>query len=431
MLLKKLLGFDASSMKVKTEIVAGVTTFLTMCYILAVNPPLFATTGMDKGALFTSTALASAIATLLLAFMAKLPFAQAPSMGLNAFFAFTLCQAMGLTWQQALAVMLIEGVIFIVITFLNIRDMILKCIPVNLRFAISAGIGMFIAFIGLKNAHIIVANPDTFVKLGNFTPECLLGIFSILISGMLMVRGVKGALFYGIILTTLVGIPLHVTQIPEGWLPVATPHSIAPVFCKFDFSQIFSLKMFMVIFSLLLINIFDTLGTLIGLAQKAGSSINGDMTNIKNAMLSDAVGTTASAFLGSSTITTYVESASGIAEGGRSGLTSFCVGMLFIISIFFSPIFLLIPAAATSGALVMVGVLMVDTVKRINLEDISEAFPAFITMITMVLCYSIADGICLGILSYVIIKLCAGKWRDLNVTLIILALLFILNYACG
>lgn len=192
--------------------------------------------------------------------------------------------------------MLIEGVIFIVITFLNIRDMILKCIPVNLRFAISAGIGMFIAFIGLKNAHIIVANPDTFVKLGNFTPECLLGIFSILISGMLMVRGVKGALFYGIILTTLVGIPLHVTQIPEGWLPVATPHSIAPVFCKFDFSQIFSLKMFMVIFSLLLINIFDTLGTLIGLAQKAGSSINGDMTNIKNAMLSDAVGTTASAF---------------------------------------------------------------------------------------------------------------------------------------
>jgi adenine/guanine/hypoxanthine permease len=361
-----------------------------MCYILAVNPPLLATTGMDKGALFTSTALASAIATLLLAFMAKLPFAQAPSMGLNAFFAFTLCQAMGLTWQQALAVMLIEGVIFIVITFLNIRDMILKCIPVNLRFAISAGIGMFIAFIGLKNAHIIVANPDTFVKLGNFTPECLLGIFSILISGMLMVRGVKGALFYGIILTTLVGIPLHVTQIPEGWLPVATPHSIAPVFCKFDFSQIFSLKMFMVIFSLLLINIFDTLGTLIGLAQKAGSSINGDMTNIKNAMLSDAVGTTASAFLGSSTITTYVESASGIAEGGRSGLTSFCVGMLFIISIFFSPIFLLIPAAATSGALVMVGVLMVDTVKRINLEDISEAFPAFITMITMVLCYSIA-----------------------------------------
>lgn len=431
MLLKKLLGFDASSMKVKTEIVAGVTTFLTMFYILAVNPPLLATTGMDKGALFTSTALASAIATLLLAFMAKLPFAQAPSMGLNAFFAFTLCQAMGLTWQQALAVMLIEGVIFIVITFLNIRDMILKCIPVNLRFAISAGIGMFIAFIGLKNAHIIVANPDTFVKLGNFTPECLLGIFSILISGMLMVRGVKGALFYGIILTTLVGIPLHVTQIPEGWLPVATPHSIAPVFCKFDFSQIFSLKMFMVIFSLLLINIFDTLGTLIGLAQKTGSSINGDMTNIKNAMLSDAVGTTASAFLGSSTITTYVESASGIAEGGRSGLTSFCVGMLFIISIFFSPIFLLIPAAATSGALVMVGVLMVDTVKRINLEDISEAFPAFITMITMVLCYSIADGICLGILSYVIIKLCAGKWRDLNVTLIILALLFILNYACG
>lgn len=429
MLLQKLLGFDSKTIKVKTELVAGITTFLTMCYILAVNPAILATTGMDKGALFTSTALAAALATLLLAFMAKLPFAQAPSMGLNTFFAFTLCQAMGLTWQQALAVMFIEGIIFILITYLNIRDMILKCIPTNLRYAISTGIGMFIAFIGLKNAHIIVANPDTFVKLGSFTPECLLGMLSILVSGIFMVRGIKGALFYGIIIATLVGIPMGVTQIHEGWVPISMPHSISPIFCQFDFSNIFSLKMFMVIFSLLLVNIFDTLGTLIGLAQKVALPINGNIPHLRQAMLSDAIGTTAGACLGSSTITTYVESASGIAEGGRSGLTSFFIALFFILATFISPIFMLIPSAATSGALVMVGVLMLDSVKKINLEDVSEAFPAFITIITMVLCYSIADGICLGILSYVIVNLCAGKYKQLNPTLIVLALLFILNYA--
>ena len=232
--LKVLLGFDPKTMKVRTELVAGMTTFLTMCYILAVNPTILATTGMDKGALFTSTAIASAIATLLLAFMAKLPFAQAPSMGLNAFFAFTLCQAMGLSWQQALAVLLIEGVIFLAITFLNIRDKILECIPTNLRYAISAGIGMFIAFIGLKNANIIVASDATFVKLGNFTPVCILGLTSIMLSGVLMARRVKGSLFIAIIVSTLVGIPMGVTEIPDGWLPVSTPHSVAPIFCQLD-----------------------------------------------------------------------------------------------------------------------------------------------------------------------------------------------------
>ena len=430
--LKQWLGFDPTQTTVRTEVVAGLTTFLTMCYILAVNPTILATTGMDKAALFTSTAIASAIATLLLAFMAKLPFAQAPSMGLNAFFAFTLCQAMGLTWQQSLAVLLVEGVIFLVITFLNIRDMILDSIPSNLRYAISAGIGMFIAFIGLKNAGIIVADPATFVKLGRFTPVCILGIISIIISGMLMVRRVKGALFYGIIVSTLVGIPMGVTEIPQGWLPVSAPHSVAPIFCQFDFTGFFSPKMFMIIFSLLLVNIFDTLGTLVGLAEKTGVvKADGTIPHVKEAMMSDAIGTTAGAMLGSSTITTYIESASGIAEGGRSGMTSLVVGVLFVLSVFLAPVFLLIPGAATSGALVMVGVLMVDSFKKINLEDISEAFPAFITMITMVLCYSIADGICLGILSYVLIKLLAGKTRDLNVTLYILAVLFVFNYAFG
>ncbi len=428
--LKSLLGFDPQQMTVKTELIAGITTFLTMCYVLAVNPSILSTTGMDKGALFTSTALAAAIATLLLAFMAKLPFAQAPSMGLNAFFAFTLCQAMHLTWQQSLAILLIEGVIFLLITFLNIRDKILECIPTNLRYAISAGIGMFIAFIGLKNAGIVVSDPSTYVHLGKFNAVCLLGIFSIVVSSVLMVKNVRGSLFIGILLSTLLGIPMGVTEIPDGWMPLSAPHSIAPIFCQFDFTGFFTPRTIMVIFSLLLINIFDTLGTLVGLAEKTGIvKPDGSIPRMKEAMMSDAVGTTCGAVLGSSTITTYIESASGIAEGGRSGLTSFFVGMLFLVSIFLAPIFLLIPSAATSGALVMVGVLMVDSFKKINLEDVSEAFPAFITMITMVLCYSIADGICLGILSYVLIKLLTGKTKDLNPTLYILAVLFIINYA--
>ena len=429
--LKALLGFDPKTTTVKTELIAGMTTFLTMCYILAVNPTILATTGMDKGALFTATAIASAIATFLLAFMAKLPFAQAPSMGLNAFFAFTLCQAMGLTWQQALAVLLVEGIIFLAITFLNIRDKILECIPKNLRFAISAGIGMFIAFIGLKNAGIITANADTFVQLGKFTPVSILGLISILLCCCLMARRVKGSLFFAIIISTLIGIPMGVTQFSDNWMPVSTPHSIAPIFCQFDFTGFFTPKMFMVVFSLLLVNIFDTIGTVLGLVSKLGIKENekGEIPGVKEAMMSDAIGTTAGALLGSSTITTYVESASGVAEGGKSGLTSFFTGLMFILSIFLAPIFLLIPSAATSGALVMVGVLMIDSFKKIELEDISESFPAFITMITMVLCYSIADGICLGILSYVLIKMMVGKFKDLNLTLYILSIFLLINYA--
>lgn len=430
--LQKALGFDPSVTTTRTEIIAGATTFLTMSYILAVNPTILATTGMDKGALFTATALASAIATLLLAFMARLPFAQAPSMGLNAFFAFTLCQAMHYTWQQSLAIMFVEGVIFLLLTFLNVREMILNSIPKNLRYAISAGIGMFIAFIGLKNAEIIVPKEGTFVGLGDFTPMSILGIIAILLSGVLMARRVKGALFYSIIIATIIGIPMGVTQIPTGWLPVAAPHSLDPTFCQFDFNGFFSYDTLLVLISLLIVNIFDTVGTLVGLAEKTGVvKSDGTIPHVKEAMMSDAIGTTAGAMLGSSTITTYIESASGIAEGGRTGVTSFVVGLFFIIALFFSPIFMLIPAAATSGALVLVGVLMLDSIKNIDLGNMSEAFPAFITMITMVLCYSIADGICLGILSYVILKLCLGKWRDLNWTLAILSVIFILNFVFG
>lgn len=430
--LENAFGFVPGKMQLKTELIAGATTFLTMSYVLAVNPAVLASTGMDKGALFTATAIASALATLLLAFMAKLPFAQAPSMGLNAFFAYTMCQAMGYSWQQSLAIMLVEGVVFLVITFFNIREMILNSIPETLRFAISAGIGMFIAFIGLKNAGIIVAKEGTFVGLGEFTPPCLLGIFAILLSGVLMARNIKGSLFWSIIITTIVGIPFGVTEVPDNWIPVSLPQDITPVFCKFDFSGLMNLKTLLVVFSLLIVNIFDTIGTLMGLAEKTGIvRPDGSIPHVKEAMMSDAIATTCGSFLGSSTITTYVESASGIAEGGKSGVTSFAVGLLFIISLFLSPIFLLIPSAATSGALVMVGVLMLDSIKEINLKDLSDSFPAFITMITMVLTYSIADGICLGILSYVIIKLFTGQYRQLNATLCVLSILFILNFMFG
>ena len=430
--LEKTLGFDPKTMKLRTELIAGVTTFLTMSYILAVNPAILMSTGMNQGALFTATALASAIATLLLAFMAKLPFAQAPSMGLNAFFAYTLCQAMGYSWQNSLAILLIEGIVFILITFFNVREMIFNAIPNNLRYAISAGIGMFIAFIGLKNAGIIVAKEGTFVGLGAFTAPCLLGIFATLLSGILMARKVKGALFWGIIVATIVGIPMGVTMFPDHWLPVSAPQDISPIFCKFDFSGLLNLKTVLVVFSLLIVNIFDTIGTLMGLAEKTGIvRKDGSIPRVSEAMMSDAIGTTCGAMLGSSTISTYIESASGIAEGGRSGVTSLVVGAMFIFALFLSPIFLLIPSAATSGALIMVGVLMLDSVKKINLQDMTEAFPAFITMITMVLCYSIADGICLGILSFVIMKLCTHRWKDLNWTLCILSILFVLNFALG
>ena len=431
-ILEKALGFDPKTMKLRTELIAGVTTFLTMSYILAVNPSILMTTGMSQGALFTATALASAIATLLLAFMAKLPFAQAPSMGLNAFFAFTLCQSLEYSWQHSLAILLIEGIVFILITLFNVREKILDAIPTNLRYAISAGIGMFIAFIGLKNAGIIVKNEGTFVGLGAFTAPCLLGIFATLLSGILMARKAKGALFWGIIVATIVGIPMGVTMFPDHWLPVSAPQDISPIFCKFDFSGLLNLKTVLVVFSLLIVNIFDTIGTLMGLAEKTGIvREDGSIPRVSEAMMSDAIGTTCGAMLGSSTISTYIESASGIAEGGRSGVTSLVVGGMFIFALFLSPICLLIPSAATSGALIMVGVLMLDSVKKINLQDMTEAFPAFITMITMVLCYSIADGICLGILSFVIMKLCTHRWKDLNWTLCILSVLFIINFAFG
>ncbi len=423
------LGFNPSRHSVKTEFIAGLTTFLTMSYILAVNPDILSAAGMDKGAVFTATALSSAVATLLIAFMAKLPFAQAPSMGINAFFAFTLVQGMGYSWETALAAVFVEGIVFILLTAFNIREKIVDCIPYNLRYAISAGIGMFIAFIGLKNAGIIVAHPATLVALGPFTPLFLIAIIGIILSAVLVVRKVKGALFYSIAICTLIGVPLGVSNIPDSFSPVSMPQSLSPTFLKMDFAPLLSFDMAMTIFALVFMDIFNTIGTLIGAAAKTEMmDEKGNVKNIKQAMMADAIGTSLGAILGTSTVTTYVESGSGIAEGGRTGMTALVTGCFFLLALFFSPLFLLVPGAATTGALVMVGVFMLSSISMIDLSDLSEAFPVFVTLLTMVFTYSIAEGMSLGMLAFVFVKLLSGQLRDVSMPLYILTVLFILRY---
>ncbi|WP_297719503.1 NCS2 family permease [uncultured Porphyromonas sp.] len=424
------LGFDPQKYRLKTEMMAGLTTFLTMSYILAVNPDILSAAGMNRGAVFTATALASAVGTLLIAFMAKLPFAQAPSMGINAFFAFTLVQAMGYSWEAALAAIFVEGIIFILLTLFNVREQIVKCVPLNLRFAISSGIGMFIAFIGLKNAGIIVSDPATFVTLGAFTPTALLAMMGIILSGVLMVKRVKGALFYSIIIITIVGIPMGVTQVPTNFSLVSMPQSLEPTFLKLDIQAIFTPDMALTIFALVFMDIFNTMGTLIGAAANTEMmDKKGNVKNIKQAMMADAIATSTGALFGTSTVTTFVESASGIAEGGRTGLTALVTALLFVLALFFSPLFLIIPSAATTGALVMVGVLMLSSVRDINLSDLSEALPCFITILTMVLTYNIAEGMALGMISFTLVKLFSGQYKQLNWTLVIVTILLMIRYA--
>ena len=425
----KLLGFDPSRHNRRTELMAGFTTFLTMSYILAVNPDILSQAGMDQGAVFTATALASAIGTILIASLAKLPFAQAPSMGINAFFAFTLVKGMGYSWETALAAVFVEGIIFIILTAFNIREQIVKCIPLNLRYAISSGIGMFIAFIGLKNAGIIVSNEATFVTLGQFTPTAILACIGIVVSGVLIALKVRGALFYGILICTLIGIPMGVTQLPDGFIPVSMPKSLDPTFLKFDFKSLLNMDMALTIFALVFMDIFNTVGTLIGAAAKTEMmDEKGNVRHIKEAMMADALATSVGAVLGTSTVTTFVESASGIAEGGRTGLTSFTTAVLFLLALFFAPLFLLVPSAATTGALVMVGVFMLDAIPKIDLTDVSEALPAFITMITMVLTYNIAEGMALGMICYTLVKLLSGQWRQISPTLAVVTVLLLLRY---
>ncbi len=427
--LYKMLGFEPSRHKLRTEFVAGLTTFLTMSYILAVNPDILSVTGMDKGAVFTATALASAIGTLLIAFMAKLPFAQAPSMGINAFFAFTLVTGMGYSWQAALAAVFVEGVIFILLTAFNIREQIVKCIPKNLRFAISAGIGMFIAFIGLKNAGLIVSNPATFVSLGAFTASSVLACIGILLSGALIVLKVRGALFYGIIFCTIIGIPMGVTSVPDDFLPVSAPQSLSPTFLQFDFGALLNMNMALTIFALVFMDIFNTVGTLLGAAPNTEMMVaEGNVKNVNKAMMADALATSVGAVLGTSTVTTFVESASGIAEGGRTGLTALTTAGLFLLALFLSPLFLLVPSAATTGALVLVGVFMLGAIQEIDLSDMSEALPCFVTMLTMVLTYNIAEGMALGLISYTVVKILSGRYKEVNLTLYIVSALLAARY---
>ena len=428
-MLEKLFGFNPRETRVRTEILAGITTFLTMAYILAVNPNILAATGMDKGALFTTTVIASAFATLLMAFYAKLPFGLAPGMGLNAFFAYTVCLTLGMgyTCQFSLTAVLLEGIIFILLTVTNLREKIVDALPLSLRNAIGAGIGLFIAFIGLQNAGIIVNNDATLISLGNITSgSALLGIIGLLITSILLVKKVRGALLIGILLTTVIGIPMGLTHL-DGVL--STPPSIEPIFFQFQWEHIFTKEMVIVVFTFLFVDMFDTIGTLVGVTTKAGMvTKDGKIPHLKQAFLVDAIGTTAGAMLGTSTITTFVESASGVGEGGRSGLTSFVTAVCFLLSLFLAPFFLAVPGAATAPVLILVGLMMMSSVKKVDFLDYSEAIPAFICIIFMPLAYSISDGIVLGMISYVLINLLCGHTKKLTPAMYILAFIFVFKF---
>ena len=407
---------------------AGITTFLTMSYILAVNPSMFSLLdGMPGGAVFTSTALAAIIGCLAMAFWGKLPFGLAPGMGLNAFFVYSVCLGMGYSWQFALTAVFIEGLIFILLTLTNVREAIVNAIPLSLRNAIGAGIGLFIAFIGLTSSGVVVSDPATFVTLGDITSGSgLLALIGLVITGILFMRNVPGAILIGILITMVIGIAMGVTEFKGV---VSHPESIAPIFCKFEFENVFTLDMLVVVFTFLFIDMFDTVGTLVGVCTKANMiDKDGKISRIRQAFMADAIATTAGAVLGTSTTTTYVESAAGVAQGGRSGLTAFSVAVCFAIALFFSPLFLSIPAAATAPALIIVGLLMLEPITKIPWNKLTEAIPAFICIVMMPFTYSISNGILLGMIAYVLINVVSGNYKQITPTMYILALLFILKF---
>jgi len=414
---------------VRTEILAGITTFLTMAYILAVNPGILSATGMPADSVFVATALASFIATMVMALVARLPFALAPGMGLNAFFAFAVVLGMGKTWQFALTAVFLEGIVFLFLTAFNVREAIINAIPNNIKKAISVGIGLFIAFIGLQNAGIIINNDATLVGIGSLgSAPALLAIIGLVITASLHAFKVKGALLIGIIVSTVLGIPLGVTNV-EGFRLFGPVPSIAPIFFQFEWSQIFTLDMLIVLFTFLFVDMFDTVGTLIGVSTKAGIvRKDGTIPRVKQALFADAIGTTVGAILGTSTVTTYVESAAGVEEGGRTGLTALTAGILFGLAIFFAPVFLLVPAAATAPALILVGLFMMSPVKDIEWGDVTEGLPAFLTLIMMPLTYSIAEGIVWGMLSYILLKVFSGKYKDVTLVTYIVGVFFIISF---
>lgn len=418
---------------VKTEVLAGITTFMTMAYILVVNPSMLNAAGMDLGGVFTATALSAAIATLIMALWAKYPFALAPGMGLNAFFAFTVVLGpMGKSWQFALTAVLIEGIIFILLSFIKAREAIFDSIPLNLKNAVSVGIGLFISFIGLSGAGIVKTGEGTIVALGELTSGApLLAIIGIIITGFLLAKNVKGALLIGIVLTTIIGIPMGVTILPENFNSIVSlPPSLKDVAFKFvGFDQIFSFEMLVVVFTFLFVDIFDTVGTLAGVASKADMlDEKGRLPKVGAALMADAIGTVAGACLGTSTVTTFVESASGVAEGGRTGLTSLTTAAMFAIALFFAPLFTLVPSAATAPALVIVGLFMMSPITKINFSDYTEAIPAFLTIVMMPFAYSIAEGIVFGMVSYVVLKAISGKFKDISPVMWVLSILFVFRF---
>lgn len=453
--LDKIFHLKENHTDVKTEVMAGITTFMTMAYILAVNPNILSASGMDRGAVFTATALSAFIATCLMALLSNYPFVLAPGMGLNAYFTYTVVLGMGYTWQQALAAVFAEGIIFILLSLTNVREAIFNSIPMNLKHAVSVGIGLFIAFIGLQNAKIVIGNDSTLVSIFSFKSSVAEGTFSsqgitvllaligVLVTAILLAKNIKGGILWGILITWILGIICQLTHLyvpnadlgyysllPDFSNGISVP-SMMPTFMKMDFSIVFSLDFVVIMFAFLFVDMFDTLGTLIGVASKADMlDKDGKLPKIKGALLSDAVGTSVGAVCGTSTVTTFVESASGVAEGGRTGLTSLVAGVLFALSLLLSPIFLAIPSFATAPALIVVGYLMLTSVTKIDFNDMTEAIPCFIAIIAMPFMYSISEGISMGVISYVVINVITGKAKEKKISLLmyILAVLFILKY---
>ena len=429
--LEKFFKLSKNNTNVKTEVLAGVTTFMTIAYILVVNPSILGQAGMDKGAVFTATAIASGIGCFVMGLLANYPIILAPSMGINAFFTYTVVLGMGYTWQFALCAMFIEGVIFVLLTVTNVREKIIECMPEVLKHAITAGIGLFITFIGLVNAGI-VQQGGAIISLGNIkSPVVLLAIIGLMIAATLLIKNVNGAFLISIIITSAIGMIFTIVPMPTGIIDL--PPSIQPVFMKvFDVSrsQIFSLDMLVIVLTLLFVNMFDSIGFLLGIAQRANLlDENGNMPNVKRALLAESISTTSASVLGTSTLATTVESGSGIAVGGRTGLTACVTGILFFISLFFAPLFVSIPAQATAPILILVGFLMASSILKINFEDFTDAIPAFITFIMMPLSYSVADGIMFGIIAYTFLKLIAGKKEETKISLLVLSIIFILKFA--
>ncbi|WP_027325626.1 NCS2 family permease [Bacteroides pyogenes] len=427
-MLQKLFKLKEHKTNVRTEIVAGIITFLTMSYILVVNPNILSQAGMDRAALFTATAIASVAGTLFMALIPNLPIAQAPGMGLNSFFAFSVVLGLGYSWQMALTAVFIEGIIFLVLTACNIREMIVNTIPKSIKDAIPVGIGLFIALIGMQNAGLIVKNPNTMVSMGSMSdPHIWVALLGLAVTAVLFIKNVHGSFLIGIIASTIFAVFLGLVKLPEEGI-FSLPPDISPVFMSFEWKHLFSLDMLIVVFTFLFVNLFDTIGTLLGVASKANLlDEEGNFPQIKKALFADALGTTVGAILGTSTVTSFVESTSGVASGGRTGLTSLSTAMMFALSLLLAPLFLMVPAAATAPALIIVGLFMISSVLKINFNDLSESFPAFLTIVMMPFSFSIANGIVFGMLSFVILKALSSRVRQISLTMWVIFTLFIVK----